>query len=168
MDKQSYLQIIQDVIDTGVYKDDWNSLQDYQVPVWYKDLKFGIFIHWGVYSVPAFRNEWYPRCMYIQGSEEYEHHRKVYGPQHEFGYKDFIPMFQAEKFNAEEWAELFKQSGAKYVIPVAEHHDGFQMYRSEVSHWNSYEMGPHKDILGELTEMLQGFNPFTIAQLAGY
>ena len=158
MDKQAYLQIIQDVIDTGVYKDDWNSLQNYQVPAWYKDLKFGIFIHWGVYSVPAYRNEWYPRCMYIQGSEEYEHHRRVYGPQHEFGYKDFIPMFQAEKFNAEEWAELFKQSGAKYVIPVAEHHDGFQMYRSEFSHWNSYEMGPRKDILGDLTGAFQKFN----------
>lgn len=152
MNKANYLKQIDEVIERGPYKDNWDSLEEYQVPEWFKKLKFGIFIHWGIYSVPAFGNEWYSRNMYIQGSREYEHHREVYGPQSKFGYKDFIPMFKAEKFDANEWAELFKKAGAKYVIPVAEHHDGFQMYRSEVSHWNAYEMGPHKDVLGELTE----------------
>ncbi|MFY9427216.1 MAG: alpha-L-fucosidase, partial [Caldicoprobacterales bacterium] len=106
--------------------------------------------HWGVYSVPAFKNEWYPRNMYIQGTDEFKHHIATYGEHKEFGYKDFIPMFKAEKFNADEWAQLFKDAGAKYIVPVAEHHDGFQMYKSELSRFNAYEMGPKRDILGEL------------------
>ena len=149
---QNYLKKIDEVISQGPYSDTWDSLQHYQVPQWYKDAKFGIFIHWGVYSVPAFGNEWYPRNMYIKGSPEYEHHIKTYGPHKGFGYKDFIPMFQAEHFCADEWAELFEKAGAKYVMPVAEHHDGFQMYRSDISHWNAAEMGPKRDVLGELFE----------------
>jgi alpha-L-fucosidase len=128
------------------------------VAEWYQNAKFGIFIHWGVFSVPAFGNEWYPRNMYIQGSPEYEHHRKTYGEHKDFGYKDFIPMFKAEKFNADEWAELIQESGARYVVPVAEHHDGFQMYKSEISHYNAYEMGPKRDILGELSTAFQKRN----------
>lgn len=146
-----YIDTINEVIKNGKYKDNWASLQQYEVPRWYKDAKFGIFIHWGVYAVPAFGNEWYPRCMYIQGSNEYEHHIKTYGNHEQFGYKDFIPMFKAEKFDPAEWASLFKEAGAQYVVPVAEHHDGFQMYRSDLSHWNAYEMGPKRDILGELS-----------------
>lgn len=88
--------------------------------------------------------------MYVKDSPEYKHHIDTYGKHTDFGYKDFIPMFKAEKFDPKEWAELFRASGAKYVVPVAEHHDGFQMYRSEISHWNAYEMGPHRDVLGEL------------------
>ncbi|MBR2058446.1 MAG: alpha-L-fucosidase [Fibrobacter sp.] len=149
--KQRLAQI-ESVIAQGPYQPTWESLSEYHVPAWYKKLKFGIFIHWGVYSVPAFANEWYPRNMYIQGSREYEHHLKTYGKHTEFGYKDFIPMFKAEKFNPEAWAELFEKAGAKYVVPVAEHHDGFQMYRSDISRWNAYEMGPKRDTLGELSE----------------
>lgn len=150
MDKQKYLEEIERVIREGQFKDNWDSLSEYQLAKWYRNAKFGIFIHWGVYSVPAFESEWYPRNMYIQGSPAYEHHIKTYGEHKNFGYKDFIPMFQAEKFDAEEWAELFKEAGARYVVPVAEHHDGFQMYRSELSHFNAYEMGPKRDVLGEL------------------
>ena len=133
MEMEKYLEIIEEVIAKGKYKDTWESLQQYRVPDWYEDVKFGIFIHWGIFSVPAFANEWYSRNMYIQGSPEYEHHIKTYGPQKDFGYKDFIPMFKAENFHAEEWAALFKEAGAQYVMPVAEHHDGFQMYDSELS-----------------------------------
>ncbi len=147
-----YLEKIDKVIAEGKYKDTWESLQQYRVPEWYRAAKFGIFIHWGIYSVPAFGSEWYSRNMYVQGSEEFEHHVKTYGPQKEFGYKDFIPMFKAEKFSAKAWAELFKEAGAQYVVPVAEHHDGFQMYKSEISHWNAYEMGPCRDVLGELNQ----------------
>jgi alpha-L-fucosidase len=150
MDKQKYLEEIDRVIDIGKFKDNWDSLSNYKLADWYKNAKFGIFIHWGVYSVPAFNNEWYSRNMYIQGSKEYEHHIKTYGKHKHFGYKDFIPMFKAEKFDAEEWAELFQAAGARYVVPVAEHHDGFQMYKSELSHFNAYEMGPKRDVLGEL------------------
>src|SRR5215472_14532944 len=134
----------------GPFRPDWESLQKYEVPEWYKDAKFGIFIHWGVYSVPAFGNEWYPRNMYVPGSPEYKHHLATYGPQDKFGYKDFIPMFKAEHFDPASWAELFKTSGAKYVVPVAEHHDGFAMYDSGLSDWTAAKMGPHRDTTGEL------------------
>jgi alpha-L-fucosidase len=132
------------------YEATWNSLKKYQVPDWFRDVKFGIFIHWGVYSVPAFGSEWYPREMYRSGTKEFEHHIKTYGPQDKFGYKDFIPLFKAEKFNAAQWVDLFKKSGAKYIVPVAEHHDGFPMYKSALTKWNAAEMGPHRDVLGEL------------------
>ena len=150
---QRLLEIDQ-VIARGKFHDDWESLSQYQVPEWYQNAKFGIFIHWGVYSVPAYRNEWYPRNMYIQGTPEFEHHVKTYGPHDQFGYKDFIPLFKAEKFSPEDWASLFKEAGARYVIPVGEHHDGFQMYKSEISHWNAAEMGPCRDTTGELKAAL--------------
>jgi alpha-L-fucosidase len=152
MELQEIMQQIDRVIAQGPFDATWESLANYRVPEWYRRAKFGIFIHWGIFSVPAFSNEWYSRNMYIQGSSEYEHHIATYGPQNEFGYKDFIPMFTADQFDAEAWAELFEQSGARYVVPVAEHHDGFQMYRSELSCWNAYEMGPKRDVLGELSE----------------
>ena len=139
----------------GPFRPDWESLQKYQVPEWYKDAKFGIFIHWGVYSVPAFGSEWYPREMYQQSSEEYKHHIATYGPQDKFGYKDFIPMFKAEHFDAAVWARLFKESGAKYVVPVAEHHDGFAMYDSGLSDWTAAKMGPKRDIIGDLAQAIR-------------
>lgn len=151
MNKQKYLAEIDRIIKDGKFQDNWDSLCKYKLANWYKNAKFGIFIHWGVYSVPAFGNEWYSRNMYIKGSNEYEHHIKTYGKHTDFGYKDFIPMFKAEKFDADEWAQIFKEAGARYVIPVAEHHDGFQMYKSELSHFNAYEMGPKRDALGELS-----------------
>lgn len=153
-DQKAWMKKIDEVIKNGPYDATWESLQNYRVPEWYRAAKFGIFIHWGIYSVPAFSNEWYSRNMYIQGSREYEHHIQTYGSQKEFGYKDFIPMFRAEKFNAEEWAELFRLAGAQYVTPVAEHHDGFQMYESQLSDWCAAKMGPHRDVLGELSEAL--------------
>src|SRR5437762_11534419 len=134
----------------GPFRPDWESLQKYEAPEWYRDAKFGIFIHWGVYSVPAFGNEWYPRLMYIDGSSESKHHIASYGTQDKFGYKDFIPMFKAEHFDPAAWAELFKKAGAKYVVPVAEHHDGFAMYDSGVSDWTATKMGPHRDLIGDL------------------
>jgi alpha-L-fucosidase len=132
------------------YQATWESLSKYKTAEWFRDAKFGIFIHWGVYSVPAFGSEWYPRQMYIPGTPEYKHHIATYGPQSKFGYKDFIPMFKAEKFDPHGWVELFKKAGAKYVVPVAEHHDGFAMYKTSLSKWNAYDMGPHRDIIGEL------------------
>ena len=148
--EQQKLREIDAVIARGPYQDSWDSLQNYRPPRWFCDAKFGIFIHWGAYAVPAFENEWYPRNMYIQGSPAYEHHVKTWGPHRDFGYKDFIPRFRAENFDPAAWADLFVQAGARYVVPVAEHHDGFQMYKSELSHWNAAEMGPRRDVLGEL------------------
>jgi len=139
----------------GPFRPDWESLQTYEVPDWYKDAKFGIFIHWGVYSVPAFGSEWYPRMMYVKGSKEYEHHIATYGPQDKFGYKDFIPMFKAEKYDPAAWARLFKDSGAKYVVPVFEHHDGFAMYDNRLSDWTAVKMGPHRDLWGDLAKAVR-------------
>ena len=154
-DLKPYLAEIDRVIEKGPFKDTWESLGNFRVPRWYQDAKFGIFIHWGVYSVPSFGSEWYSRNMYIQGDRCYEHHLKTYGPHKDFGYKDFIPMFKAEKFSADAWADLFQKAGAKYVVPVAEHHDGFQMYQSDISHWNAAEMGPCRNVLGELKEAVE-------------
>ena len=148
--EKEYLGKIDRVIAMGPYSADWASLSKMTVPGWFEGAKFGIFFHWGIYSVPAHANEWYSRNMYIKDGEEWEFHRKAFGDQTKFGYKDFIPMLTAEKFDADEWAETFKNSGAKYIFQVAEHHDGFQMYKSRLSDWNAYDKGPHRDLAAEL------------------
>ena len=144
------LKSIDATVENGPFAASWDSLQEYEIPEWYLDAKFGIFIHWGVYCVPAFGNEWYPRQMYQRGTPHYQHHVDTYGPHTEFGYKDFIPMLTAEKFDASEWAELFADAGAKFIVPVAEHHDGFAMYDCSFSDWTATKMGPKRDIIGEL------------------
>src|SRR5690242_13905350 len=146
----SVLRGVDKIDQDGPFRPDWDSLQKYEVPEWYKDAKFGIFIHWGFYSVPAFANEWYPRNMYRAGSEENKHHVATYGSPDKFGYKDFIPMFKAEHYDPAAWADLFRKAGAKYVVPVAEHHDGFAMYDSGLSDWTAAKMGPHRDLIGDL------------------
>jgi alpha-L-fucosidase len=134
----------------GPFQARWQSLEAYRVPVWFRDAKFGIFIHWGVFSVPAFDNEWYSRNMYVKGSVAYEYHRAVYGPQSKFGYKDFIPRFTLAKFDPAAWADLFVRAGARYVVPVAEHSDGFAMYDSKFTLWDAARMGPKRDVVAAL------------------
>jgi alpha-L-fucosidase len=149
---------LQPAIPDGPFEPTWESLQSYQPPAWYMDGKFGIFIHWGAYCVPAFGNEWYPRQMYLQKqasgeeSTEFNHHVETYGPHTKFGYKDFIPLFRAEEFNPQAWAHLFQRAGAQFVVPVAEHHDGFAMYNSALSNWTAAQMGPKRDVVGQLAE----------------
>ena len=145
-----YRGIIAAAVAAGPFQKSWESLRAYQTPAWYEDGKFGIFIHWGAYSVPAFGSEWYPRNMYQQGSPEFQHHLETYGPQAKFGYKDFLPLFTAEKFDADQWAGLFRRAGAQFVVPVAEHHDGLAMYDCGFSEWNAAKLGPKRDIIGEL------------------
>lgn len=145
---KDYLVRIDEVIENGVYKDNWDSLSRYPVAAWYREAKFGVFIHWGVYAVPAYFSEWYCRLMYYKGNPVYLHHRRKYGK--DFNYREFIPMFRAEKFDADSWIKLIKSAGAKFVMPVGEHHDGFKMYDSDLSEWNSVSMGPERDILGEI------------------
>lgn len=147
-----YLQLIDEVIENGPFSDNWESLSRHKTPQWYRQGRFGLFIHWGVYSVPAYYNEWYPRQMYLKGSPACRHHQKVYGGVEKFPYKNFVPQFKAEQFSADEWLDLFAKSGAKYIMPVGEHHDGFKMYKSSLNRWNAAEMGPHRDILHELHE----------------
>ncbi|HVS54518.1 MAG TPA: alpha-L-fucosidase [Opitutaceae bacterium] len=132
----------------GPIQPTWDSLRaNYTVPEWFKDAKFGIFLHWGVYAVPAHGNEWYVQHMY---SSMRQWHTEHFGPVDKFGYKDFIPLFKAEKFDPDAWAALFKRAGAKYVVPVAEHHDGFAMWDSALTKWDAKDMGPHRDLVGDL------------------
>jgi alpha-L-fucosidase len=150
-DNSAALAAVRDVIDAGPFAATWESLRGYRAPRWYSDAKFGIFLHWGVYSVPAFGNEWYSRNMYLEGSPEYAHHRETFGEHRDFGYKDFIPHFTMSEFDPQTWAALFKRAGAQFVVPVAEHHDGFAMYDTQRSRWNAAAMGPRRDVFGELT-----------------
>ena len=134
------------------YAPNWHSLRRHQTPKWLQDGKFGVYTHWGIYSVPAFgqNGTWYPHNMYRAGNDQAQYHEKTYGPATDFGYKDFIPMFTAEKFDPEEWARIIKSSGARFAGPVAEHHDGFSMWDSRVNPWNSAKMGPLRDVTREL------------------
>lgn len=155
LDHSATLAKIEAVISAGPFTDDWASLTAFKIPEWYQNDKFGIFIHWGVYSVPAFGNEWYARNMYKPECKEYAHHLETYGPQAEFGYKDFIPKLTGEHFDAADWARLFKNAGARFVMPVAEHHDGFPMYATDLTDWCAAKMGPKRDIVGELADAVR-------------
>ena len=138
------------------YKAEWDSLAKHnQEPEWLKDAKLGIYCHWGVYSVPAYDSEWYPRNMHSIGQNANKYHIKTYGEPIEFGYHDFVPMFKAENFDADEWAKLFKAAGARFAGPVCEHHDGYSMWDSQVTPWNSMEKGPKRDITGELAKAIR-------------
>jgi alpha-L-fucosidase len=149
------LKSVNDTVSAGPFRDDWESLQRQSVPAWYRDAKFGIFVHWGVFSVPAFGSEWYSRNMYLPhdsdpNDKDFAHHIATYGPQSRFGYKDFIPQFRMEHFDPGAWASLFRRAGARYVVPVAEHHDGFALYNSNLSDWTAVKMGPRRDLVGDL------------------
>jgi alpha-L-fucosidase len=135
-----------------IYEETWESLAEYdETAEWFKDAKFGIYAHWGVLSVPAYANDWYPRNMHIEGTHENKHQVETYGELSEFGYHDFVPMFKAENFDATEWATLFEKAGAQFAGIVAEHHDGWSNWGSKINPWNALDMGPHRDILGELS-----------------
>ncbi len=147
------------------YESNWESLKQHETPEWFLDAKFGIYCHWGPYSVPEYENEWYAHWMYVnkdnpeaidgKASKFYEHHVKTYGTLDQFGYKDFIPLFTAEKFDAAEWAELFEKAGAKFAGPVSEHADGFAMWDSDLTKWDAKDMGPKRDIMGELAKEIK-------------
>jgi alpha-L-fucosidase len=140
---------------TGPYKPTWDSIRaNYRYPEWFQDAKFGIFLHWGLYSVPAHGSEWYLTHMYGDQAT-IDWHTQHYGPPDKFGYKDFIPLFKAERWDPDAWAALFKQAGAEYVMPTAEHHDGFAMWDSALTRWNAKQMGPHRDIIGDLSKAVR-------------
>ena len=147
----------------GPFSADWESLKEYETPDWFRDGKLGIFIHWGPYVVPKYLGPFYGYHMYreqtvdIKGNPNpdrinrvFQHHIDNYGGTEAFGYKDFIPKFHGRNFDAKKWIQLFKDAGAKYVVPVAEHCDGFAMYDSTITRWDAVNMGPKRDIVGEL------------------
>lgn len=140
------------------YQPNWDSLVSYGVPEWFVDSKFGLYAHWGLYSVPGFGDEWYGKHMYNPEHDIHKEHIKHYGALSEFGYKDFIPHFTAEKFDPDEWAELFKASGAGYAGFSLAHHDGFGLWDSEVNPWNAGKMGPKRDLYGEMATALRKQN----------
>ncbi len=139
----------------GPFAPTWESLKaHYRVPSWFYEAKFGLFLHWGVYAVPAHHTEWYEKHMY--GNAEIRNwHIRHFGPIAAFGYKDFIPRFTAEKFDPAAWAELFRKSGAKFIVPTAQHHDNFALWDSKVTPYNAVAMGPHRDLIGELARAVR-------------
>jgi alpha-L-fucosidase len=164
------------------FQPDFESLEKINpVPEWFKDAKFGIYFHWGVYSVPAFANEWYPRTMYIKGTIENKHHVAIYGEPTQWPYHNFItgaedkqgkfvqfePKLKSEggNFDPDEWAQLFADAGAKFAGPVAEHHDGFSMWASKANPWNAKDMGPKLDLVGLLTDAIRKKDMRTILSM---
>ncbi|MBN2513348.1 MAG: alpha-L-fucosidase [Sedimentisphaerales bacterium] len=126
----------------------WESLQQYQAPEWFRDAKFGIWAHWGPQAVPG-QGDWYARRMYLQGDGAYNYHVKTYGHPTEFGYKDIIPLWKAEKWDPDYLMSLYKKAGAKYFVSMAVHHDNFDLWDSTYHRWNAVKMGPQRDIVGQ-------------------
>ena len=145
------------------YNQTWKSICSHPVPEWFRNEKFGIYTHWGPYTVPAYggsskvlagergayNSAWYPMYMYDEKQECATYHKKTFGDPKEVGYKDLIPKFTAEKFDADEWVEIFKDAGARFVGPTAQLHDGFALWDSKVNRWNCKAMGPKRDVMGE-------------------
>lgn len=152
------------------YEENWESLQQYKIPQWMEDAKFGIFIHWGPNSVAELHTDWYPQWMYLDAGH-FDHitgeklssdphpasvyHKEKFGDPKDFGYKDLIPMWTMENFEAKEWVNLFKKAGVQYVVPVAEHHDGFALYESSITPYNAADIGPKRDVFKELTDEIK-------------
>ncbi len=143
-----FKETISEAISKGTFRPDWNSLQNYVVPVWYRDAKFGLWAHWGPQCQPE-AGDWYARRMYREGSRQYKFHLEKYGHPSKFGFKDIINEWKAEKWNPEELVSLYKKVGAKYFVAMANHHDNFDLYDSKYQkNWNSTKIGPKKDIVG--------------------
>src|SRR5687768_4521172 len=123
------------VIDTGPFTATRASLKEYRAPEWFRDAKFGIWAHWGPQSAPEY-GDWYARNMYIEGHRQYKYHVQKYGHPSKFGFKDIIPTWNAEKFDADHLMSLYKKAGAKYFVSMGVHHDNFDLWNSKLNKWN--------------------------------
>ena len=145
----------------GKFKPTDESLRQYEFPEWFKDAKFGIWSHWGPQAVPH-QGDWYARKLYVEEvfnrktgqmlgrpDPHYTYHREHYGHPSEFGFKDIIPLWKAEKFDPEGLMKLYKRVGAKYFVSMGVHHDNFFLWDSKIHKWNSVDMGPKRDIVGD-------------------
>ncbi|MBN1804077.1 MAG: alpha-L-fucosidase [Sedimentisphaerales bacterium] len=143
--------------DTKYFERTWESLQQYECPAWFRDAKFGIYAHWGPYSIPSSptTTDWYSHYMYQPGHPVHKFHVRTYGSVSKFGYKDLVLQFTASNFDADAWAELYAQSGARFAGPVAEHADGFALWDSALTEWDSMDKGPKRDIVAELEKAIR-------------
>ncbi|XP_063225982.1 alpha-L-fucosidase-like [Bacillus rossius redtenbacheri] len=139
---------------SGRYSAAWTSLDSRPLPQWYADAKFGVFVHWGVYSVPSFGNEWFWYHWKSNSSSFVDFMKRSYPPG--FTYQDFAKEFKAEFYEPDQWAELFQSSGAKYVVLTSKHHEGYTLWPSRYSFsWNSKDVGPNRDLVGELASSIR-------------
>ncbi|KAH7962879.1 alpha-L-fucosidase [Rhipicephalus sanguineus] len=149
------LLLAQAALSTGRYTPDWDSLDTRPIPDWYDDAKIGIFLHWGIFSVPSFGSEWF--WWDWQGSKVpafREFMERNYRPG--FTYQDFAPQFKAEFFDPDRWAAIFKKAGARYVVLTSKHHEGFTLWPSAVSwNWNAGDVGPRRDLVGDLARAVR-------------
>ena len=134
-------------IAAGPFTGTRESLKTYKVPGWFQDAKFGIWAHWGPQSAYEY-GDWYARNMYIEGHKQYKQHLEKYGHPSKFGFKDIIPAWKAEKFDADHLMSLYKKAGARYFVSMGVHHDNFDMWNSKLNQWNVTNMGPKKDVVG--------------------
>ncbi len=148
---------------TGRFEPQWESLKQYEIPEWFRDAKFGIWAHWGPQCQPE-AGDWYARHMYAQDHWQYKYHLEHYGHPSEFGFKDVINEWKAEKWNPEELVALYKRAGAKYFFAMGNHHDNLDMWDSKYQEWNSVAIGPQKDILAGWAKAARNNNlPFGVS-----
>ena len=138
----------QEPMQTGKFKPNWESLRQYEVPEWFRDAKFGIWAHWGPQCVEG-SGDWMARELYMEGNYKSNYHREHYGHPSEVGFKDILPLFKAEHWNPEKLVQFYKEVGAQYFFALGNHHDNFDLWDSQYQEWNSKNIGPHRDILGE-------------------
>ena len=146
--KETHLSASAEPMQTGQFKPTWESLSQYQSPEWFRNAKFGIWAHWGPQCQPE-RGDWYARHMYSEGHWQSNEHRKLYGHPSEFGFKDVINEWKADQWDPENLIKLYQKAGAKYFFAMANHHDNMDCYDSKYQEWNSVNMGPKRDIVGE-------------------
>lgn len=151
-------------IEKGPFKADWESLRNFECPEWFKDAKLGIWAHWGAQAVPMY-GDWYARNMYIEGHDQYYHHWRTYGHPSQHGWKDIVKTWKAENFDPDTLMDLYVKAGAHYFCALAVHHDNFDNWDSTFNKWNSVNMGPKKDIIGEFQRSAKKYNlPFGVTE----
>ena len=139
---------VHEQMQTGQFEPTWQSLEQHQTPEWFRDAKFGIWAHWGAQCVEG-SGDWMARGLYLEGGDQYKYHREHYGHPSEFGYKDVLPLFKAERWNPDSLVARYKRCGAQYFFVLGNHHDNYDLWDSKYQPWNSKNIGPKRDILDE-------------------
>ena len=156
---QQYLKSAIITTETGIFKPQQDIFQQFQCPQWFRDAKFGLWLHWGPQTIPEKGGGWYARHMYMEpqklgretfGEGAWQYHRDTFGHQSEAGYKELCHLWKAEKFDAEVTIKQFKQWGARYIAVMGNHHDNYDLFNSTVHQWNATKVGPKRDIVGEV------------------